>query len=83
MLQFELSKHAEEQIELRGISRRIIFDVLQNPDKIEAEGYGQYVYQKSVLFDMTIYLVRVFVNSNKIPNLIKTAYRTSNFSKYE
>jgi hypothetical protein len=84
MPQFDLSVHAAEQIALRGISAEIVFDVVQHPDKIEILDDGQYVYQKIVLFqDQSNYLVRVFVNSNKIPNLIKTVYRTSKFSKYQ
>jgi predicted CoA-binding protein len=58
--------------------------VLNYPDKIEVEIEGQLVYQKIVLFEgKGVYLVRVFVNSDKIPNLAKTVYRTSKFSKYE
>lgn len=83
MPQFELSLHAVEQSLMRGISYEIIFDVLNNPDKVDVENDGQLVYQKIVLFDEEKnYLVRVFVNSHKIPNLVKTVYRTSNFSKY-
>ena len=68
MNKFELSLHAIEQIKIRGVSEEIIFEVLENPDKIDYENEGQLIYQKIVLFDeMKQYLVRVFVNSNKIP----------------
>ena len=66
MLQFELSLHATEQIKLREISEAIIFDVVNNPEKILEDGQGQHIYQKIVLFENnSVYLVRVFVNSSK------------------
>ena len=84
MQKFELSVHAAEQIEIRGISREIVFDVVSHPDKVEELVDSQFIYQKVVRFpDSFDYLVRVFVNSNKIPNLIKTVYRTTKFAKYE
>ena len=84
MPQFDLSFHAKEQAQTRGISEAVIFEVLNNPDKVDVESEGQFVYQKVIMFDEEkSYLVRVFVNSNKIPNLIKTVYRTSKLSKYE
>ena len=84
MPDFLLSAHAIEQINNRGISQEIVFDVLANPDKIELEGEGQLIYQKVISFEGNDdYLVRIFVNSNKIPNLVKTVYRTSKFSKYQ
>ena len=84
MNKFELSLHAIEQMKIRGVSEEIIFEVLENPDKIDFESEGQLIYQKVVLFDgLKQYLVRVFINSDKIPNLVKTVYRTSKLSKYQ
>lgn len=84
MNKFELSFHAIEQMKIRGVSEQIVFEVLENPDKIDFEEDGQLIYQKVVLFDgMKQYLVRVFVNSDKTPNLVKTVYRTSKISKYQ
>ena len=84
MNKFELSLHVIEQMKIRGVSEEIIFEVLENPDKIDFESEGQLIYQKIVLFDgLKQYLVRVFVNSDKIPNLVKTVYRTSKLSKYQ
>ena len=84
MNKFELSLHAIEQMKIRGVSEEIIFEVLENPDRIDFESEGQLIYQKIVLFDgLKQYLVRVFVNSDKIPNLVKTVYRTSKLSKYQ
>ena len=55
-------------MKIRGVSEEIIFEVLENPDKIGFENEGQLIYQKVVLFDgLKQYLVRVFVNSDKVP----------------
>ena len=84
MNKFELSLHVIEQMKIRGVPEEIIFEVLENPDNIYSESEGQLIYQKIVLFDgLKRYLVRVFVNSDKIPNLVKTVYRTSKLSKYQ
>lgn len=84
MDKFELSLHAIEQMKNRGVPKEIVFEVLENPDKIDVENEGQLIYQKVVLFDeVKQYLVRVFVNSDKTPNLVKTVYRTSKLSKYQ
>lgn len=84
MNNFELSFHAIEQMKIRGVPEAIVFEVLENPDKIDLEEEGQLIYQKVVLFDgLKQYLVRVFVNSDKTPNLVKTVYRTSKISKYQ
>ena len=84
MNKFELSFHAIEQMKIRGVSEQIVFEVLENPDKIDFEEDGQLIYQKVVLLDgMKQYLVRIFVNSDKTPNLVKTVYRTSKISKYQ
>jgi hypothetical protein len=84
MNKFELSLHAIEQMTIRGVPEEIVFEVLENPDKIDFEEEGQLIYQKVVLFEeLKQYLVRVFVNSDKTPNLAKTVYRTSKISKYQ
>lgn len=83
MKNFELSLHAKEQAFERGILEETIHEILNNPDEIEDETEGQLIYQKIINSgEAKNYLIRVFVNSNKNPNLVKTVYRTSKFSKY-
>ena len=79
---FEFSRHAIELMNLRGIPVEVVNTVLENPDKIIFDGIGQIIYQASVLLSGKNYLVRIFVNSEKTPNLVKTVYRTSKLSKY-
>lgn len=67
----------------RGISTEHVNTVMQNPDKIEIESEGQHVFQKIIQFGETNYLIRVFVNIDTNPPLIKTVYKTSKISKYQ
>ncbi len=71
-------------MKLRGISEKMVFLTLHEPDKIELEAYHQLIYQKKLaLPDKRDYLLRIFVNPDKDPKLVKTVYRTTKFSKYE
>ena len=83
MANFAFSIHALEQMENRNISQEIVKEVLAFPDKIENEFEHQIVYQKTINFIDGNFLVRVFVNAEKEPNLVKTIYRTSKFEKYQ
>ena len=80
---FEISKHASEQLLLRNISEEIIFKVLHFPDKVFKDAAGISVYQKIFNDGNVPYLYRVFVNTDKNPSLVITAYKTSKFKKYE
>ncbi|GAB3500316.1 hypothetical protein GCM10027341_25380 [Spirosoma knui] len=82
MVNYAFSAHALEQIALRGLAPDMVEAVLKAPDKIIEEGDGQVIYQSLVKRDEKDCLLRVFVNSNKIPNLVKTVYLTSKISKY-
>lgn len=84
MKHFELSLHAIEQALARNIPQKFIFEAIENPDKIEDEAEGQLVYQKLVKFsDGKEHILRVFVNAQKNPKLIKTVYRTSKIWKFQ
>ena len=81
-MNFEFSKHALEQMIIRDVSKDIVMKVLENPDEIKQED-GMSIYQSIIPYlDEGNYLIRVFVNSNKIPYLIVTVYKTSKISKY-
>ena len=81
-MNFVFSNHSLEQIRRRGLNKEKIEEILQNPDQI-IELKGQRIYQSIVAFvPEGNYLVRVVVNTEKIPNLIITVYRTSKISKY-
>lgn len=74
---FEFSKHALEQMELRGISKQTVEKILADPSQIKHED-DKKVYQSIV----KNYLIRIFVNDSKKPKLIITVYKTSKIKKY-
>ena len=76
---FKFSKHALEQMELRGILKETVRKVLLTPDHIKTED-GKKVYQ-SILEDGRS-LIRIFVNHKKNPKVIITVYKTSKIKKY-
>ena len=78
-LDFKFSKHALEQMELRGIFKETVRKVLLTPDHIKTED-GKKVYQ-SILEDGRS-LIRIFVNYKKDPKVIITVYKTSKIKKY-
>lgn len=83
MPELALSKHALEQLELRSLTIDMVETVLRNPDRITNEEDNQRVYQAIIQRGERDYLLRVFVNSDKTPNLVKTVYLTSKISKYQ
>jgi|AntAceMinimDraft_11_1070367.scaffolds.fasta_scaffold131147_2 hypothetical protein len=80
-----LSKHAEEQIEARGISESDVWAVIRSPQQtLTEETESDKVILQSILKDEVgnEYLIRVFVNVVKNPKLVITVYRTSKINKY-
>lgn len=76
-MNFEFSKHALGQMELRGIAKDVVKKILAHPEQIRDED-GNKVYQSTV----NNYLIRIFVNEKKNPKLIITVYKTSKIRKY-
>jgi len=78
-----LSKHAKEQMEARGISEEQVWEVVQNPEQIIEHDDEKIILQSRVtLDDGKNYLIRVFINVIKDPNLIITVYKTGKIKKY-
>ena len=76
-MNFDFSKHALEQMELRGITKVAVEQILENPSTTKEED-GIIIYQSIV----DNYLIRIFVNEIKDPKLIITVYKTSKIKKY-
>jgi len=82
-MDFEFSKHAEEQILLRDIKQNDVLSTINNPDQIvKDENEDIRVYQSLINENSQIFLLRVFVNIYKSPKLIITVYKTTKISKY-
>lgn len=87
MHSFSLSAHVKEQAIERAISLDMIEAILNNPAQILDDNKSgedhQKIYQSLMDFPgKGTYLVRVCVNCEKQPNVVKTVYKTSKIAKY-
>lgn len=81
-MKFQFSNHALQRLENRNISKETVLKVIDSPDSVSLQNDSVVVYSKIVEIDSKTYLYRVFVNNERIPPLIITAYKTSKFEKY-
>ena len=73
-----LTQHALELMALRQISEDTVLDVLFTPEQVLPDRPGRVVAQSI----RGGYLLRVFVDVDRDPPEVVTAYRTSNIAKY-
>ncbi|MCK9401064.1 MAG: DUF4258 domain-containing protein [Bacteroidales bacterium] len=79
---FIFSKHALDQMSERGLSEEIVLGVITNPGEI-IHFENMKIYQSVRYNDEgEPYLIRAFVNFEKEPGLVVTAYKTSKIKKY-
>ena len=82
-MNFIFSKHASEQIVNRNIDEQEVLKALESPDVIFELDDKQIIYQKLFISNLgNKYLVRVFINGDQNPALIKTVYLTTKLDKY-
>jgi len=81
---FTFSKHAEEQLFRRSLDRNIIESVMLNPEQIleDENDTDIKIYQSIEREEGKMFLYRVFVNTQSLPNVIVTLYRTTKIDKY-
>ncbi|MBK7871309.1 MAG: DUF4258 domain-containing protein [Saprospiraceae bacterium] len=80
-MEISISLHATDQLAFRKISEEEVLAVVENPDQIVEED-GLQVYQSILKSGEKNYLLRVFVNTNKVPPVVITVYKTSKINKY-
>lgn len=80
---FRYSLHALEQIQIRGLNKTVVEEVLNSPDRVITNTEGVDIYQKLVIENNKNDLYRVLVNINKQSPMVITAYKTSKVNKYE
>jgi hypothetical protein len=82
--EYRLTDHARFEMERRGISQAEIARVLSAPEQSDLVRPGRVVYQSRIEFEEPgkIYLLRVFVDIDRQPAEVVTAYRTSKIEKY-
>ena len=78
---YQFSSHSLEQLAKRNITQETALWVIENAAEKTIQD-GVTLYQNIILENNKTYLIRVFVNENKTPPLIITAYKTSKIQKY-
>jgi hypothetical protein len=78
------TEHAREEMARRQISQEDVANVLASPEQMEAVRQGRNVYQSRIETGKPPqkYLLRVFVDVDREPPEVVTAYRTSRITKY-
>lgn len=77
-----VTDHATIELTRRRLSTEIIDRVLRNPEQRLEVRAGRVILQSRVQESGSEYLVRVFVDIDRAPAEVVTAYRTSKVSKY-
>ncbi len=79
---FRFTRHAEEEMVLRRIPRRVVQDVLDHPEQVVPEREGRRAYRSVVEMGGKMFLVRAIVDDRGDPAVVVTVYRTSKIDKY-
>jgi hypothetical protein len=79
---YTISDHAIFEIGRRGLKRETIDLVLKNPGQRFDVRPGRVVLQSQVKESGGEFLIRVFVDTDRQPAEVVTAYRTSKIAKY-
>jgi hypothetical protein len=84
ILEFRLTDHARLEMERRYITEAEVAGVLSSPDQTEVIRPGRVVYQSRIEAGepLKTYLLRIFVDVDRRPPEVVTAYRTSKVDKY-
>jgi hypothetical protein len=77
-----VTSHAAFEIRRRGIEDGAVRRVLAAPEQRHAVRPGRDVLQSTIAVAGKTYLLRVFVDIDRDPAEIVTAYRTSRIAKY-
>jgi hypothetical protein len=84
IVEYVVTVHAKLELSRRGLSEEIIRAILFAPEQRCAVRTGRVVLQSRVSFGnpAATFLVRVFVDIDRRPAEVVTAYRTSKIEKY-
>ena len=82
IVDYILTDHAVRELGRRGLDKQDLDDVLKNPGQRLEVRQGRVVLQSKTQEGGTEYLLRIFVDIDRNPAEIVTAYRTSKVSKY-
>jgi len=79
---FVFTDHALMEMARREITQEDVKAVLAKPEQTEMVRDGRSVYQSRLGAQSKMYLIRVFVDIDRIPPYVVTVYRTSKIEKY-
>jgi hypothetical protein len=81
---YVVTDHARLEMQRRDIAEAEIAAVLAAPEQCHEVRPGRCVYQSRVTAGDTtrVYLLRIFVDTDREPPRVVTAYRTSKVEKY-
>ena len=77
-----LTAHARSEMARRGVTTTTVASVLAAPEQRLHVRAGRDVLQSRIVIGGRIYLVRVFVDIDRNPPEVVTAYCTSKVAKY-
>ncbi|MDW8319692.1 MAG: DUF4258 domain-containing protein [Anaerolineae bacterium] len=81
---YRITDHARDEMARRQITEEEVAQVLAAPEQSETVREGRKVYQarKELGEPPKTYLLRVFVDIDRLPPEVVTVYRTSKVTKY-
>jgi len=79
---YVITNHASFEMKRRGISPRQVQNVLKNPGQRLTIRNGRDVLPSQISEGGRRFLIRVFVDVDRSPAEVVTAYRTSRIGKY-
>lgn len=81
---YVLTEHARSAMERRGLAEDVVHAVVKRPEQRYSVRPGRDVFQARAMLGTPLrrYVVRVFVDVDRSPAEVVTAYRTSKVDKY-
>lgn len=79
---YRISRHARQQMAVRGISEQAVDAVMQSPGQVVDEANGRKCYQSRWNRGSSEFLLRLIVADDVTPAVIVTVYFTSQIDKY-
>ncbi len=82
IIDYTITDHADFEISRPGLKRETIDRVLMNPEQRFDVRLGRVVLQSRIQESGEEFLIRVFVDADRRPAEVVTAYRTTKIGKY-
>ncbi len=80
-MDYLFSNHAIEKILKRKIPIELVEEVMHNPEQKLLQN-DKTIFQSIINTEAKEYLLRVFVDTIKVPNVVITVYLTNKITKY-